>query len=290
MAYGFLKINGARLQYCESGPDNGHLVITLHGGRGFGSKEADFSVYSRLSQYGYKVVGFDFRGHANSSLTPPFTFHQIVDDIDGVRAHFAGSDGQCILIGGSFGGFIAQQYAITYPDHVSHLILRGTAPSYHHEEEAFKVLASRLDKVPNASISMLKKVFSRFESDQEMQLVMFALSPLYSEEYNPDKGLQSCLKTKYRSETHNDLYSETEKYFDYRSQLPYLKVKTLIFDGKEDWICPISQSEELHRLIPNSVLYIIPHANHSVHLEFPDLVVSKLLLFLTGKVDDSFEL
>jgi pimeloyl-ACP methyl ester carboxylesterase len=30
-------------------------------------------------------------------------------------------------------GYLAQQYALTYPKKLSHLILRGTAPSYHRK-------------------------------------------------------------------------------------------------------------------------------------------------------------
>ncbi|VEU21586.1 DEKNAAC102601 [Brettanomyces naardenensis] len=278
-------INNAALEYSIIGPASGPLVITLHGGRGFGSKESDFKVYSGLAGYGYRVVSFDFRGHGNSSITGPFTFSQLVEDIEGIRKQFSLSESsKCILIGGSFGGFLAQQYALTYPDHLSHLILRGTAPSYHHEEEAFREMKKRMWKIPNGSISMLKKVFTKFESDEEMRLIMYTLAPLYSETYDSDLGLKKCLHTKYYSETHNQLYSENEKYFDYRDQLPQLRVRTLIFDGEQDWICPTTQSEELHRLIPNSELKIIPKANHSVHLEFPHLVVEMIYTFLSRRL------
>lgn len=284
--YGKAEVNEATLDYCIIGPANGPLVITLHGGRGFGSKEGDFEVYSRLAKFGYKVLGFDFRGHGKSSFTPPFTFSQIVDDIDAMRKKFINAgDKKCIIIGGSFGGFIAQKYALTYPENLSHLILRGTAPSYHHEEAAFIELKKRLPNLPIASVNMLEKVFSKFESDEEMRLVMFALGPLYSESYDADAGLRSCLETRYKAASHNQLYSEQEKYFDYRQELPNLKIPTFIFDGEEDWICPKSQSELLHKLIPKSELYIFPNANHSVHREFPDLVVERIRIFLNKKTN-----
>ncbi|KAH3661509.1 hypothetical protein OGAPHI_006356 [Ogataea philodendri] len=269
----FVEINGAQLAYFTLG--DGPLVITLHGGRGFGSKNGDFKAYSRLADHGYKVVSFDFRGHGNSSFTPPFTFAQIVDDIDAVREHFAGKDGKVIVIGGSFGGFLAQQYATTYPSNISHLILRGTAPSHHHEEDAFKVLEQKIPFYPGISLNMLRKVFGRFESDLEMQLVMFALAPLYSESYNSDEGLAGCLKTKYRAESHNSLYAESEKYFDYTNKLALLETPTLIIVGEKDWICPPSQSRRIAQLVRNSTLVEVPDANHSVHLEKTDQSTSE---------------
>ena len=97
-----------------------------------GDHKSDFKAYSPLSS-SYRVLSFDFRGHGQSSQTEPFTFHQLVEDIESIRQHFSGPDRPCIVCGGSFGGFLAQQYAITYPDQVSHLILRGTAPSHHRK-------------------------------------------------------------------------------------------------------------------------------------------------------------
>ena len=94
-----------------------------------GDHKSDFKVYSQL-QDSVRVLSFDYRGHGQSSLTRPYTFDQIVEDIEGVRQHFAGEK-QAIICGGSFGGFLAQQYAIKYASNVSHLILRGTAPSHH---------------------------------------------------------------------------------------------------------------------------------------------------------------
>jgi pimeloyl-ACP methyl ester carboxylesterase len=39
----------------------------------------------------------------------------------------------------------------------------------------------------------------------------------------------------------DDLYCETEKYFDYRSRLQDIHAPTLIVVGEEDWICPICE-------------------------------------------------
>lgn len=274
----FIDIEGIKFAYFQKGNRDSRLIITLHGGRGFGKKDSDFSVYSQLSS-DFNIVSFDFRGHGNSSFIGPFTFAQLVQDIESIRYHFAKHE-PCIIIGGSFGGFLAQQYAITFPNNISHLILRGTGPSYHHEQEAKEVLQSRLHLASNASMQMLEKVFSSFESDQEMRLVMFALAPLYSESYDADKGLVSVLNTKYYSKSHNELYSEAEKYFDYRDQLPSIIIPTLIIVGEKDWICPVTQSILMSQLIPNSELQVISGSNHSVHLEKPDIVLEKIKGFL----------
>ncbi|KAF1950180.1 alpha/beta-hydrolase [Byssothecium circinans] len=270
----FVEVNGAKLAYSISSVDaTKPLFITLHGGRGFGSHESDHKAYLPLADK-YRILSFDFRGHGRSSRTKPYSFNQLVEDVEGIRQHFTGASNHFFLCGGSFGGYLAQQYAFKYPEHLSHLILRGTAPSYHHEEDAIKVLAQRLHKAPSLSINQLKnKIFGRFESNIEFQLVMHAAAPLYSESFDADVALSKSLKTVYFAESHNDLYSEKEKYFDYREDLSNIAAKTLIIVGEQDWICPPRQSEIMAVRIPNARLEIFAGANHSVHLEENDKVV-----------------
>ncbi|KAJ6623570.1 prolyl aminopeptidase [Mycena sp. CBHHK59/15] len=266
-----IPLNGALFEYSIAGPSDGLLIILLHGGRGFGSHGADFRAYQPLTDR-YRVLGFDFRGHGRSACTPPYTFAQLVDDIEAFRAHFAG-DARAVVAGGSFGGYLAQQYAITYPDKLSHLVLRGTAPSHHHEEEALGTFQAHLHRAPNASLAMLRKVFSAFEDDVEFRLIIFALGPLYVETYDADAALRSNRQTVFRAETHNALYSESEKYFDYRDALGRVTAKTLVIVGEQDWICPPSQSKIIAVRIPNARLIVVPGANHSVQHEKNELFV-----------------
>ncbi|KAI0484555.1 Alpha/Beta hydrolase protein [Xylariaceae sp. FL0804] len=272
----FVDVNGARLAYRVSGPEDAPLFITLHGGRGFGDHRSDFRAYGPLSD-DYRVLSFDFRGHGQSSHTKPYTFEQLVDDIDAVREHFAGADGQAVICGGSFGGYLAQHYAIKYPQRVSSLILRGTAPSYHQEEDAIKVLEQRISKAPCFSVEMLReKVFGSFESDLEFRLIHLAMSPLYSESFDANAGLRSVLGNTYNAEAHNDLYTEQEKYFDYRDRLQGITADTLVIVGDKDWICPPQHSQYIASRIPKAELFLVENANHSVHLEKNEEVVKKI--------------
>ncbi|KAK1710770.1 uncharacterized protein CLUP02_16211 [Colletotrichum lupini] len=271
----FVNINGARLAYRIAGPNNAPLMITLHGGRGMGDHKSDFKVYGQLSDK-IRVLSFDYRGHGQSSLTKPYTFGQIVDDIEAVRQHFIGDD-QAIICGGSFGGFLAQHYAIKYAPKVSHLILRGTAPSHHHEAGAVKTLEARIHKVPSFSVDMLKnKVFGAYESDREFQLIYFAMMPLYRETFDPDAALKSNLDGVYVAESHNDLYSEKEKYFDYTEQLSEITAKTLVVVGDKDWICPPENSKLIAERIPGARLLLVEGANHGVHAEKPEVVLGEI--------------
>lgn len=104
------------------------------------------------------------------------------------------------------------------------------------------------------------KVFGAYESDLEFQLVHFASMPLYKEVFDADAALRSSLATVYVAESHSesttlatlrmcessseadDLYSETEKYFDYTKDLSLITAQTLVVVGDQDWICPPGRS------------------------------------------------
>ncbi|KAI0014771.1 Alpha/Beta hydrolase protein [Xylariomycetidae sp. FL0641] len=282
----FVEINGARLAYRLCGPEDAPLIITLHRGRCFGDHRSDFKGYGPLSD-GYRVLSFDFRGHGQSSPTKPYTFSQIVDDIKGLRQRFAGLEEKVIICGGSFGDFLAQHYANKYAPKVSNLILRGTAPSYHRndteEENTIKVLEQRISKAPSFSVEMLKdKVFGAFESDLEFRLVHPAMSPLYSEVFDANANLSSVLGNTYNAESHNDLYSEQEKYFDYRDNLGQITAKTLVVVGEKDWICPPEHSKFIASKIPHAAIFVVEDANHSVHLEKNEEVIRRIREHLAG--------
>lgn len=57
---------------------------------------------------------------------------------------------------------------------------------------------------PSFSVEMLKnKVFGSFGSDLEFRLVHLAMMPLYSEKFDANAGLSSCLDNFYNSEAHS---------------------------------------------------------------------------------------
>ncbi len=69
---------------------------------------------------------------------------------------------------------------------------------------------------------------------------------------------------------------------------PYLKdiqVPTLILVGDDDFICPQSQSERMHKAIPNSELHIFKKCGHFASLEAPDEFVSVIKKWI-NKLDE----
>jgi len=114
---------GHRLYVEQCGNPTGIPVIVLHGGPGGGCSPAMRRYFDPAV---YRVILFDQRGCGRSqphaSVTDNTTWH-LVDDIETIRQTL-GID-RWIAFGGSWGATLALVYAITHPDRVNRLILRG---------------------------------------------------------------------------------------------------------------------------------------------------------------------
>ncbi|ACS85593.1 alpha/beta fold hydrolase [Musicola paradisiaca] len=273
-----MVVNGASLVYAQAGESHPQAIIILHGGRGIGDHRGDFQAFLPLADR-YHLIAYDQRGCGRSSLTPPLTFDQLVDDLDAVRRQLAG-DKPVIVIGGSFGGMIALSYALKYPQGLSHLILRGTAPSHHHEAQAIANFNARLHKAPSASLAMIDKLFSdRVTDDVELRLIWLALQPLYYEQFDADAALERTRTLSLHVTTHNALFAD--KAYDLRHRLADIQAPTLVVVGGEDWICPPAQSRLIAEGIPGARYLEIAGANHPVHIEQNARVLAAIRAFLS---------
>jgi proline iminopeptidase len=107
----------------QCGNPSGYPVIICHGGPGGGCSPAMRRYFDPRA---YRVILFDQRGCGRSrphaSVTNNTTWH-LLADMEQIRAEL-GID-KMIVFGGSWGATLALIYAITHPEAVSHLVLRG---------------------------------------------------------------------------------------------------------------------------------------------------------------------
>jgi len=272
-----VTLNNATFVYDDIGDPEAQTIIALHGGRGIGDRRGEFNAYRPLSDT-YRLIAYDQRGCGQTSLTPPYTFEQLADDVEAFRLTLCGGR-KIILEGGSFGGMIALTYALKYGRYLSRLILRGTAASYHHEDDAMVIFKQRLHKASSASVRMLEKMFSdQVLDDTELRLIWLALQPLYYETFDPDAALEQTRTMHLHAQTHNALFQERR--YDLRDRLKNISVPTLVICGAQDWICPPQYSRLIVERIPNGQLLEVPDANHAVHIEANDVVVAAIRTFL----------
>lgn len=115
--------DGHRIYVEQCGNPDGIPVVVLHGGPGGGCSPAMRRYFDPTA---FRVILFDQRGCGRSrphaSVLQNTTWH-LVNDIEVIRKELGIS--RWICFGGSWGATLALVYAITYPERVAHLVLRG---------------------------------------------------------------------------------------------------------------------------------------------------------------------
>lgn len=263
----FVEINGNQLYVEDHGPKDGFPMIVHHGAPGMSDHTEPKRWWAGPFSDKYRVIVFDARGSGRSGGNPPFTHEQWAADVDGLRAYFGFE--QIIMAGGSYGGNMAMEYTLRYPAHVRALILRDTTPDNTHQDQAIQnALNSSRVKV---DLVKLNRVFQGTTlSDEDMKECYKEIQPLYNANWDPEKDAERLNQITFRHETHNFAFSYNRKHYDLKPLLPSITVPTLICVGRHDWITPLSASETIHRLIPNSRLVIFEKSGHSPQAEEPD--------------------
>jgi proline iminopeptidase len=258
-----VEINGNKLAAEVLGPEGAPVLIAHHGAPGLGSRAEPRASFGRLAD-SYRVVVFDARGSGESEGNGPLTHEQWAADIEGLR-QWIGAE-RIIMAGGSYGGFMAMEYAIRYPERVRALVLRDTSPDNSHEAAAkANALASARVRVDREK---LDRIFEgRVRDNDDLRDCWREILPLYDFTYDPAVVEQRVAETPYRYEAHNHAFAVNIPNYDLKPALPSISCPTLVTVGRTDWITPVECSETIARLIPDSRLVIFEKSGHSPQIE-----------------------
>jgi proline iminopeptidase len=117
-------LNGTELFYVEVG--EGLPCLVMHGGPGF--DHTCLHPWLDPLAEDMHLVYYDHRGHGRSGRPPveTLTYQQLCSDADALREHLGFE--KIAVLGYSFGGGVALEYALRYPERLSRLILLDTGP------------------------------------------------------------------------------------------------------------------------------------------------------------------
>jgi proline iminopeptidase len=258
-----VEINGNRLAVEVLGRADAPVLIAHHGAPGLGSRAEPRASFGRLADT-YRVVVFDARGSGQSEGKGTFSHEQWAADIDALR-EWAGAE-RIVMAGGSYGGFMAMEYATRYPDRVRALVLRDTSPDNSNEEKALaNALANTRVEIDRVK---LDRIFAgKVRDDDDLRDCWREILPLYDFEYDPAKVEAKVEATPYRYEAHNYAFSVNIPNYDLKPVLPNITAPTLITVGRTDWITPVSCSEQIASLIPGSRMVVFEKSGHSPQIE-----------------------
>ena len=246
------------LNYTLSPCDNSNAptLVIIHGL--FGAIDNWNSQIKQLTN-DFNVLALDVRNHGKSPHQAGMTYAEMAEDVKQLVDHLALNS--FYLLGHSMGGKIAMQFALTYPDYVSRLVVADIAPVKYPNRHS-DVFAG-LNNVPLAEIK------SRKEADQ------------YLSEYINEMGVRAfLLKNLVRAEQgyawRMDLAAIEAGYADIcdaphsPSGESYTGPTLFIKGANSNYLLQEHQNEVKARFSDVSVK-VIADAGHWLHAEKPDM-------------------
>jgi proline iminopeptidase len=273
----------------------GPPLVVLHGGPDFDH----CYLLPELDRLGdsFHVVYYDQRGRGRSAegvRTEDVSLQSEIDDLDLVRSHF-GLESFAVL-GHSWGGVLAMEYAVRHPDRVSRLILLDTAPASSGDwrllREEFGRRRPAADREEMHAIAATD-AFARGELETELaynrahfrmtvrrpELLEALVARLWSN-HSPERVLLA------RAIEHR-LHEETSQAegWDLFPALRGLDVPTLVLHGEDDFI-PAELAGRIADAIPGARLSVLRGCGHFTFLEEPERVHTEVNRWLTGSPFD----
>jgi proline-specific peptidase len=251
------------------------VIILLHGGPGFDHTTMK-PAFNPLSDFA-QLVYYDHRGQGRSDSSDPVHWHldQWADDLRGL-IDALGIE-KPIVLGLSFGGFVAQNYAIRHPDRLHKLILASTVPRMVPER-----IYDAFEKFGDSQAREAAENFWAGPTKQTMAQYNDLCMPLYNKTARDPEAQQ---RTSMTIDVINHFGSpEGENWtFDYREQLKSIRCPTLITAGGIDPITPIAGLDELAECIPKEFRQyeVYPECGHGVHRD-TDAVFEVIKKFVSG--------
>lgn len=297
--YEMIEVGEGHTLYVEEcGNPDGIPVIVLHGGPGGGCSPGMRRFFHPEL---YRIVLFDQRGCGRSrphaSVSDNTTWH-LIEDIEVIRKRLGVA--HWVVFGGSWGATLSLLYAIKYPAHVRHLVLRGVFLMTKAELDWFyaggaaRFFPDRWERVleilPKDEQEDVIKAYNRrlFSEDEAIQTRFARAWTAWETALATLEGASHAGST---PAAYARAFARIENhYFVNRGFLPtdnfilenlekISHIPGVIVQGRYDMICPPDTAFTLHEKWPVSRLIVAPSAGHSLS----EPAISSALL---GVMDD----
>ena len=258
---------------------DGYPLLLMHGGPG-----VDHSTMLPLRPMAeqFSLIYYDHRcnGRSEGADVTSMTWENLTADADALRQSL-GFDRWAVL-GHSFGGMVALEFALRYPQNLSHLVLLDTCgDSCWVQENAPQILAKRGYSI--TTVKTAERFYNGEITPDEFMSSMRKLARAYYFRLSPLKLAHEVaigMRMKTRPEALIFGYSQLLKGWTVMDRLDEIKVPTLVMAGRDDFQFPPEHQAALTAGIPNAHLEIIERAGHNSLSERPAEIIEALKRFM----------
>ncbi len=266
----------------------GYPLVLMHGGPGL-----DYTTLLPLQPLAdqFTLIFYDHRcnGRSDGAEISSMTFENLTADADALRQKL-GYD-QWAVLGHSFGGNVALEYALRYPQSLLHLVLMNTGGDQRWVNRNAPELLAKRGYSPSAVDAARRFYNGRLTPDEFLPTLM-----KFGNAYNYHnsllslaKGLVSSRKLKTRPVALIHGYSQLLQGWTVMDRLGEIQVPTLVVAGRHDFLFPPEHQAILADRLPNAELVLIERAGHNPQNEQPAEVIDVIKRFLLSKNSESAE-
>lgn len=216
----------------------------------------------------YRIILLDFIFQGKSAKDADWrNFDQHANDVKRVLEQ----EGQrnVILVGLSYGSFVAQHFAVNHPSFLKKLVLISTIA---HKNPYFEAIELSWERALQAGGYNL--------------LLDIMLPSVLSEDYFNNPLIPIEIMKESRKELNQNtaallkLMRATKERSDYRKELHHITAPTLIIQGEKDLLLPVNMANDVHLNIKGSRFVVIKGAGHTLNLEHVPEVSRNILEFI----------
>jgi proline iminopeptidase len=290
---GFIDAHGVLIYYAEIG--RGAPLMILHGGPG-ASHDYFLPYLLPLARHN-KLIFIDERGSGKSEkLEDPsgYTVENMVEDVEAVRQGL--KLGKMSLLGHSYGGVLAQAYALKYQKNLSHLILCSTFYSTSEMNRVFQKELASMDPQARQKIAALEKdgLYGKGKPWQKGRYPADYMAAAWGDGYfpylyqkRPDANYDPVANGVISWDLYREMWGSHGEFVidgnlksvEYGDRLQTITVPTLITAGDHDECDPV-QSKEMQQKIAGAKLVILPQSGHMTFVDQPAMYLKAVGDFL----------
>lgn len=271
----FFDVEGAALVADGPRVRQKPTVILLHGGPGADHfvYKPDFSALADIAQ----LIYLDHRGNGRSADSQPahWTLAQWAHDVKGLCD--ALEIVRPVILGASFGGFVAQSFATLFPDALSKLVLISTAAKFD-----FARMIAAFGDLGGVEAEAAASAYWLSPSAESRRRYHQVCLPLYARRPRPELFARVMLKDAVA--LHFNGPENEQGRMDFRADLARVTCPVLVMAGEEDPMTPVVFSEQIAACLTAAPVTFARFADcgHGVVGDQPVQAMETLRRFITA--------
>lgn len=260
-------IDGVGIHYEVDG--TGFPLLVLHGGLG-----VDHVPYRRTLAPlagSFTLVLPDHRGNGRSvpADLAGVTIERLADDAAELMGHLGHE--RFVVLGHSYGGFVAQELALRHPDRVAALVLVDTTPGQLGSAESSDAQEQGPPMPPEAAARMATMP----ASDADLEAAMAGLLPYYFHHRDLAEVASLFDGTIHRADVMARGF-EVLAAWSSVDRLHEIDVPALVVAGRHDVFTSFPQAYRIAGRLPDAEVAIFEHSGHFPWIEEPDAFFATL--------------